>query len=101
MVQQHPVGRKSMVLIGDRARRECWSSCQTSPVHFSRLFNRPPVKTDDLYNAAVGEDRAKREAELVAKGASASEAVIKADKELAASEESQQEKLVASLATEK
>ena len=46
-------------------------------------------------------DRAKREAELVEKGASASEAAIKADKELAAKEESQQQELAVSLAAQK
>ncbi|CAM9214612.1 unnamed protein product, partial [Scytosiphon promiscuus] len=45
--------------------------------------------------------RAKREGELVAQGTSASEAAMKADKELAANEDSQQEKLAARLAAEK
>lgn len=46
-------------------------------------------------------NRAKREAELVEKGASASEAALKADKELAEKEESQQKELIARLAAEK
>ncbi|CAN0512813.1 unnamed protein product, partial [Ectocarpus sp. 12 AP-2014] len=45
--------------------------------------------------------RAKREAELVEDGASWCEAAIKADKELAAKEESQQKELAATLASEK
>ncbi|CAB1110287.1 unnamed protein product [Ectocarpus sp. CCAP 1310/34] len=49
----------------------------------------------------AGHDRAKREAELVEDGASWSEVAIKADKELAAKEESQQEDLAATLASEK
>lgn len=56
---------------------------------------------DDFYNTVLDDVRAKREGELVAKGASASEAAMKADKELTANEDSQQEKLAATLATEK
>lgn len=46
-------------------------------------------------------NRAKREAELVQRGASASEAALKADKELAEKEESQHEELIARLAADK
>lgn len=68
-----------------------------------RLSNLPSSYFPRLAMPLVcaGHDRAKREAELVEDGASWSEAAIKADKELAAKEESQQKELAAILASEK
>lgn len=45
--------------------------------------------------------RAKREAELVVKGASASAAVARADKDLAAQEDSEQEEIASEHTTER
>lgn len=45
--------------------------------------------------------RAKREAELVVKGASASEAAARADKDLAAKEDSEQEEIASKHAAER
>lgn len=46
-------------------------------------------------------NRAKREAELMERGTPASEAALRADKELTEKEESQQQELTATLAAEK
>ena len=72
--------------------------------HMNRHLSNPSSSTFPrlaMPLVCAGHDRAKREAELVEDGASSSEAAIKADKELAAKEESQQEELAATLASEK